>query len=118
MSCQTRLKNIQTGIVLSVIILVNEGVGTPSRKLASLNPDLILKFEDWQESRKDSLNLARTGREEFKFRIQGVQLTDRGFYSCEVGVWTRQEGNDWIEIAKKDSNKVLLAFEHSSKGIT
>ncbi|XP_017542137.1 prostaglandin F2 receptor negative regulator isoform X1 [Pygocentrus nattereri] len=114
MACQARLKNLQAGISLSVLILVQESIGAPNRKLASLNPDLILKLEDWLESsRKDSLSLLKSGREEFRFRIQGVQLTDKGFYSCEVGVWTRQDRNEWAEVAKADSNKVLLTFDHT-----
>ncbi|KAI4886138.1 hypothetical protein NFI96_015287 [Prochilodus magdalenae] len=114
MACQARLKNLQAGLSLSIVILFQESIGVPSRKLASLSPDLVLKLEDWQESsQKDSLSLVKTGREEFRFRIQGVQLTDKGFYSCEVGVWTRQDGNEWAEVAKGDSNKVLLTFDYT-----
>ncbi|XP_072513152.1 prostaglandin F2 receptor negative regulator isoform X2 [Salminus brasiliensis] len=114
MTCQARSKIFQASIALSVLIFFQEGIEAPSRKLASLSPDLIIKLEDWQESsQQDSLSLLKTGRDEFRFRIQGVQLADRGFYSCEVGVWTRQDGNDWSEVVKRDSNKVQLAFEHT-----
>ncbi|XP_066505935.1 prostaglandin F2 receptor negative regulator isoform X2 [Hoplias malabaricus] len=119
MTCQTRLKNIQADVALSVLILFQEGVGGPSHKLAYLSPELIFKLEDGQESsHKDSLSLVRTGKEEFRFRMQNVQLTDRGFYFCEVGVWTRQDGNEWTELVKGDSNKVSLAFEHTRPSFT
>ncbi|KAG9262145.1 prostaglandin F2 receptor negative regulator-like [Astyanax mexicanus] len=111
MTCQVKSKVLQADAGLSVLISVQEGVGTPSRRLASLGPDLVFKLEE--SSQQDRLSLVKIGKEEFRFRIQGVQLTDRGFYSCEVGVWSRQDGNDWSEGMKRDSNKVQLSFEYT-----
>uniref|UniRef100_A0A4W4FJU6 Ig-like domain-containing protein n=1 Tax=Electrophorus electricus TaxID=8005 RepID=A0A4W4FJU6_ELEEL len=113
MSCQARPKNLKEGVALSVLISMQEGVGSPSHKLASISPDLVFKVEDQHEhSKQDSLSLVKTGREEFLFRIRGVQATDRGFYSCEVVAWIMQNGSNWVEVVKGDSNKIQLTFEH------
>ncbi|TSK17772.1 Prostaglandin F2 receptor negative regulator [Bagarius yarrelli] len=113
MNCLAKLKNLWDGMTLSVLILVQYGVGAPSRKLASLSPDLVLKVEDWYESsRQHSLNLIKTGNMEFLFRIHSVQMMDRGFYYCEVAAWTKPDGNNWMEITKGESNKIQMNFEH------
>ncbi|KAF4075014.1 hypothetical protein AMELA_G00229780 [Ameiurus melas] len=115
MNCLAKLKNFSEGVALSVIILVQYGVGAPTHKLASLSPDLVLKLEDWLESsRQDGLSLVKTGNTEFLFRIQSVQMMDRGFYSCEVAAWTKPDGNNWVEIMKGESNKIQINFEHTS----
>ncbi|KAF7689702.1 prostaglandin F2 receptor negative regulator [Silurus meridionalis] len=114
MNCLAKLKSLWEGLALSVQILFQDGVGGPSRTLASLSPDMVLKLEDWPESsRQDSLSLVKTGNTEFLFRIQDVQMMDRGFYSCEVAAWTKPDRNNWVEMAKGQSNKVQLNFEHS-----
>ncbi|XP_060716195.1 prostaglandin F2 receptor negative regulator isoform X1 [Tachysurus vachellii] len=114
MNCLAKLKNLWDGVSLSVHILVQYGVGAPSRKLASLSPDLVLKLEDWYESsRQDSLSLVKTGNMEFIFRIQGVQMMDRGFYYCEVAAWTKPDGKNWVEMTKGESNKIQINFEHT-----
>ncbi|KAB5523295.1 hypothetical protein PHYPO_G00150950 [Pangasianodon hypophthalmus] len=114
MTCMAKLKNLWEGVALSVLILVQYGVGAPSHKLASLSPDLVLKLEDWHESsRQDSLSLVKTGNTEFLFRIQNVQMMDRGFYSCEVAAWTKPDGHNWVEITKGESNKIQINFEHT-----
>ncbi|XP_051558752.1 prostaglandin F2 receptor negative regulator-like isoform X2 [Myxocyprinus asiaticus] len=113
MSCQANTQNLPQGFGFSILILSEEAVGSPSRKLASLGPDMVLRLEDWGEpGRRDSLMLVKSGKKEFQFRIQGVQVTDRGFYSCEMRAWTKQPGEDWVEMAKGVSNKVQIAFEH------
>lgn len=118
MNCLAKLKNLWHGVPLSVHILVQYGVGAPSRKLASLSPDLVLKLEDWYElSRQDSLSLVKTGNMEFIFRIQGVQMMDRGFYYCEVAAWTKPDGKNWVEMTKGESNKIQINFEYTSKGL-
>ncbi|XP_076839002.1 prostaglandin F2 receptor negative regulator [Brachyhypopomus gauderio] len=112
-SCQAKPKNLQEGGALSVLVSMQEAIGSPSLKLASLGPELVFKVEDQRDpSRPDRLSLVKTGREEFLFRVRGVQVTDRGFYSCEVRAWTRQNESTWVEVIKGDSNKIQLAFEH------
>lgn len=116
MICLAKLKNLWEGVALSVLILVQYGVGAPSRKLVSLSPDLVLNLENWDKSsRQDSLSLVKTGNGEFLFQIQNVQMMDRGFYSCEVGTWTKPDGNNWVEMTKGESNKVQINFELTSK---
>ncbi|XP_051560528.1 prostaglandin F2 receptor negative regulator-like isoform X2 [Myxocyprinus asiaticus] len=113
MSCQANAQNLPQGVGFSILILFEKAVGSPSHKLASLGPDMVLRLEDLGEpGRRNSLMLVKTGKKEFQFRIQGVQVTDRGFYSCEMRVWTKQLGEDWVEMAKGVSNKVQIAFEH------
>ncbi|XP_053333282.1 prostaglandin F2 receptor negative regulator isoform X2 [Clarias gariepinus] len=112
MICLAKLKNLWEGVALSVLILVQYGVGAPSRKLVSLSPDLVLNLENWDKSsRQDSLSLVKTGNGEFLFQIRNVQMMDRGFYSCEVGTWTKPDGNNWVEMTKGESNKVQINFE-------
>lgn len=118
MSCLAKLKNLWEGVALSVLILVQYGVGAPSRKLASLSPDLVLTLEDWLDPRRqNSLSLVKTGSTEFLFRILNVQMMDRGFYSCEIAAWTKPDKNYWEEMMKGESNKVQINFEHTSKGL-
>ncbi|RXN38815.1 prostaglandin F2 receptor negative regulator-like protein [Labeo rohita] len=113
MSCQANIQNLPPGTAFSILILSEEGVGSPSRKLASLGPEMVLQLEDSSEpGRRDGLMLVKTGKREFQFRIQSVQVTDRGFYSCEMKAWTKQPGEDWVEMAKGVSNKVQIAFTH------
>lgn len=118
MNCLAKIKNLWEGVALSVSILVQYGIGAPSRKLASLNPDLVFKLEDWDEySQQDRLSLVKTGDAEFLFRIQSVQMMDRGFYSCEVAAWTKPDGNNWAEMTKGESNKVQINFKNTSKAL-
>ncbi|XP_048053894.1 prostaglandin F2 receptor negative regulator [Megalobrama amblycephala] len=113
MSCQANVQNLPPGTAFSILILSEEAVGSPSRKLASLGPEMVLQLEDWGEpGRRDDLMLVKTGKREFQFRIQAVQVTDRGFYSCEMKAWTKPAGEDWVEMAKGVSNKVQIAFAH------
>ncbi|XP_016416830.1 prostaglandin F2 receptor negative regulator-like, partial [Sinocyclocheilus rhinocerous] len=113
MSCQANIQNLLPGTAFSILILSEEAIGSPSRKLASLGPEMVLQLEDWGEpGRQDSLMLVKTGKRDFQFRIQAVQVTDRGFYSCEMKAWTKQPGEDWVEMAKGVSNKVQIAFTH------
>ncbi|KAL0204352.1 hypothetical protein M9458_002370, partial [Cirrhinus mrigala] len=99
MSCQANIQNLPPGTAFSILILSEEAIGSPSRELASLGPEMVLQLEDSGEpGRRDGLML-------FQFRIQAVQVTDRGFYSCEMKAWTKQPGEDWVEMAKGVSNK-------------
>lgn len=116
MSCQANVQNLPPGTAFSILILSEEAIGSPSRKLASLGPEMVLQLEDWGEpGRRDGLMLVKTGKREFQFRIQAVQVTDRGFYSCEMKAWTKPAGEDWVEMAKGVSNKVQIAFAHKGR---
>lgn len=113
MNCLAKVKNLWEGVALSVLVSVQYGVGAPSHKIASLGPDLV---STWHESSQpDRLCLVKTGTAEFLFRMQNVQMMDRGFYSCEVAAWTKPDGNNWVEMTKGESNKVQINFENTSK---
>ncbi len=107
MSCQAHVQNLPPGTAFSILVLSEEAVGSPSRKLASLGPEMVLQLEEDRD-----LMLVKTGKKEFQFRIPAVQETDRGFYWCEMKAWTRQPGEDWVEMAKGVSNKVQIHFIH------
>ncbi len=107
MSCQAHVQNLPPGTAFSILVLSEEAVGSPSRKLASLGPEMVLQLEEDRD-----LMLVKTGKREFQFRIPAVQETDRGFYWCEMKAWTRQSGEDWVEMAKGVSNKVQIHFIH------
>uniref|UniRef100_A0A672RPF6 Prostaglandin F2 receptor negative regulator-like n=1 Tax=Sinocyclocheilus grahami TaxID=75366 RepID=A0A672RPF6_SINGR len=108
MSCQAHVQNLPPGTAFSILVLSEEAVvGSPSRKLASLGPEMVLQLEEDRD-----LMLVKTGKRDFQFRIQAVQVTDRGFYWCEMKAWTKQPGEDWVEMAKGVSNKVQIDFIH------
>ncbi|KAF4119117.1 hypothetical protein G5714_001168 [Onychostoma macrolepis] len=107
MSCQAHIQNLPPGTAFSILVLSEEAVGSPSCKLASLGPEMVLQLEEDRD-----LMLVKTGKREFQFRIPAVQVTDRGFYWCEMKAWTKQPGEDWVEMAKGVSNKVQIDFIH------
>ncbi|XP_030634865.1 prostaglandin F2 receptor negative regulator [Chanos chanos] len=113
MSCRVAGDSLQ-GASFSVIIQFQESVLGPVRKVISLSSDSVLKLEDASEpDRLDSVSLVKSGAREFRFRIQGVQVSDRGYYWCQIGAWTQQPGEDRVEVVSGDSNKVQIDFEHT-----
>ena len=116
MSCQVMAENLRNP-AYSVLIHTQAQVGAPPRRIASLSPESVVRLEDWSEpGRQDSVVLLRTGPNEFSFRLQGVQVSDRGFYSCEVSAWTKQPGEtDWTKAVRGESNKVQISFDHTGK---
>lgn len=116
MSCQVMAENLRSP-AYSVLIHTQAAVDAPPRRIASLSPESVVRLEDWSEpGRQDSVALLRTGPHEFSFRLQGVQVSDRGFYSCEVSAWTKQPGEtDWTKAVRGESNKVQISFEHTGR---
>ena len=61
--------------------------------------------------------LTKSGRLEFRFRLAGVQLADRGFYWCDVHAWTKPAdggaGGTWTEATSAESNKVRIDFQEN-----
>ncbi|XP_041937089.1 prostaglandin F2 receptor negative regulator isoform X2 [Alosa sapidissima] len=114
MSCQVMAENLRSP-AYSVLIHAQVTPSAPQRRIASLSPESVVRLEDWSEpGRQDSVVLLRTGPHEFSFRLQGVQVSDRGFYSCEVGAWTKQPGEtDWTKAVRGVSNKVQISFDHT-----
>ncbi|XP_026060475.1 prostaglandin F2 receptor negative regulator-like [Carassius auratus] len=107
MSCQTHVQNIPPGAAFSILVLSEEAIGSSSRKLASLSLEMVLQLEEDRD-----LMLVKSGKREFQFRMPAVRETDRGFYWCEMKAWTKQSGEDWVEMAKGVSNKVQIDFIH------
>ncbi|XP_043102655.1 prostaglandin F2 receptor negative regulator [Puntigrus tetrazona] len=107
MSCHAvQVQHLPPGAAVSILVWSEKSVGSPGRKLASLDPEMVLQQDD------RDVALVKSGKNEFRFRIQAVQVTDRGFYWCEMKAWTRQPGEDWVETAKGESNKVQIDFIH------
>ncbi|KAG7463640.1 hypothetical protein MATL_G00178840 [Megalops atlanticus] len=112
MSCQVIEQNLQSP-EYSVLIRVEETVGGPTRKIMSLSKDSILQLEDWKElDRLDSVVLEKTGPLEFRFRLYRAQVSDRGFYFCDISAWTRGpgSGNNWTKAISAESNKIEIDF--------
>ncbi|XP_073701120.1 prostaglandin F2 receptor negative regulator [Garra rufa] len=113
MSCRVTGQNLKNP-GYSVLIRFEETLGGKSRKVLSLSQDSVLQLEEWSEpSRIDSVVLEKTGQLEYRFRLYGAQVTDRGFYYCDVTAWTRDQSQDWIKAVSAESNKIEIAFVHT-----
>ncbi|XP_030643039.1 prostaglandin F2 receptor negative regulator [Chanos chanos] len=111
MSCHVTAQNLQNP-GYSVLIRFAETQGGHARKVLSLSPDSVLQLEEWTEpSRIDSVVLEKTGQLEYRFRLYGVQVSDRGLYYCDVTAWTRHQNDDWARVVSAESNKINIAFE-------
>lgn len=113
MSCKVTGQNMQNPSY-SVLIRFEETAGGKSRKVLSLSADSTLQLE--QGSRADGVALDKTGPLEYRFRLYGAQVSDRGFYYCDVTAWTRDQSNTWNNRVSAESNKIQLAF--ADTGIT
>ncbi|XP_051565758.1 prostaglandin F2 receptor negative regulator-like [Myxocyprinus asiaticus] len=110
MSCQVTGQSLQSP-GYSVLIRFEKILGGKSRKVLSLSPDSVLQLEEWSEpSRIDSVVLEKTGQLEYRFRLYGAMVSDRGFYYCDVTAWTRDKSQDWIKAVSAESNKIEIAF--------
>lgn len=113
MSCRVTGQNLKNP-GYSVLIRFEEILGGKSRKVLSLSQDSVLQLEEWSEpSRIDSVVLEKTGQLEYRFRLYGAQVTDRGFYYCDVTAWTRDQSQDWNKAVSAESNKIEIAFVHT-----
>ncbi|KAK7168542.1 hypothetical protein R3I93_004761 [Phoxinus phoxinus] len=113
MTCQVTGQNLRNP-GYTVLIRFEETSGGKSRKVLSLSQDSVLQSEEWSEpSRVDSVVLEKTGQLEYRFRLYGVQVTDRGFYYCDVTAWTRDQKQDWVKDVSAESNKIEIAFVHT-----
>ncbi|XP_056124410.1 prostaglandin F2 receptor negative regulator [Rhinichthys klamathensis goyatoka] len=113
MTCQVTGQNLRNP-GYTVLIRFEETSGGKSRKVLSLSQDSVLQSEEWSEpSRVDSVVLEKTGQLEYRFRLYGVQVTDRGFYYCDVTAWTRDQNREWVKAVSAESNKIEIAFVHT-----
>lgn len=116
MSCQMSSQNIQNP-GYSLLIRYEEMAGGKSRKVLSLSADSVLQLEEGVvPSRADGVALEKTGPLEYRFRLNSAQVSDRGFYFCDVTAWTRDQSNTWKSGVSAKSNKIQLNF--TDTGIT
>lgn len=117
--------NVRTIMTLSPDNVLQHGGATdPNRRFASLqicalmhvnkrSVPLILKYTSLCPLR-DSLVLTKSGPSEFRFRLAGVQLSDRGYYWCDITAWTKQQpGQIWTRATSAESNKVKIDFQEN-----
>uniref|UniRef100_A0A4W4H1R2 Ig-like domain-containing protein n=1 Tax=Electrophorus electricus TaxID=8005 RepID=A0A4W4H1R2_ELEEL len=110
MSCRVTGQNIQNP-GYSVLIRFVERQGSNPRKVVSLSADSVLQLEEGMAaSRTDSVALEKTGQLEYRFRLYGAQVSDRGFYYCDVTAWTRDQSEDWSRAVSAESNKIEITF--------
>lgn len=112
MSCTVVTENIADWIGYAVYIQSQESMEGAVKTIMSLSPDNVVQHTD--ASRRDSLVLSKTGAAEFQFRLAGVQLSDRGFYWCNVTAFTKQQPDQsWTTAATSESNKINIDFQEN-----
>lgn len=63
---------------------------------------------------RDNLVLTKSRSTEFRFRLTGVQLSDRGYYWCDITAWTKQQpGQAWTKVTSAESNKIRIDFQEN-----
>ncbi|KAM9820859.1 prostaglandin F2 receptor negative regulator [Neosynchiropus ocellatus] len=114
MSCLVTTENLgEAGY--SVLIQSQESPGSPVRTIMTLSPDNVLQHGGATDpNRRDSLVLTKSGAAEFRFRLSGVQLSDRSYYWCDITAWTKQQpGQIWTKATSAESNKVRIDFQEN-----
>uniref|UniRef100_A0A3Q3K612 Ig-like domain-containing protein n=1 Tax=Monopterus albus TaxID=43700 RepID=A0A3Q3K612_MONAL len=114
MSCTVATENLgEAGY--SVLIQTQESLESNVKTIMTLSPDNVLQHGGATDpNRRDSLVLIKSGPAEFRFRLVGVQLTDRGFYWCDITAWTKQQpGQAWTKATSAESNKVRIDFQEN-----
>ncbi|XP_054479621.1 prostaglandin F2 receptor negative regulator-like [Anoplopoma fimbria] len=114
MSCAVVTENLgEAGY--SVLIQSQDSLAGTVRTIMTLSPDSVLQHGGATDpNRRDSLVLTKSGPAEFRFRLAGVQLSDRGFYWCDITAWTKQQaGQAWTKATSAESNKVKIDFEEN-----
>ncbi|XP_061628295.1 prostaglandin F2 receptor negative regulator-like isoform X2 [Phyllopteryx taeniolatus] len=114
MSCTAVTQNLgQAGF--SVLIQSQDSLESNVRTIMTLSPDSIMQHGGATDpNRRDSLVLTKSGPAAFRFRLGGVQLSDRGFYWCDITAWTKQQpGQTWTRAMSAESNKVKIDFQEN-----
>ncbi|XP_044200678.1 prostaglandin F2 receptor negative regulator isoform X2 [Thunnus albacares] len=114
MSCAVTTENLG-GAGYSVLIQSQESLESNVRTIMTLSPDNVVQHGGATDpNRRDSLVLTKSGPAEFRFRLSGVQLSDRGFYWCDITAWTKQQpGQTWTKATSSESNKVRIDFQEN-----
>ncbi|XP_077574047.1 prostaglandin F2 receptor negative regulator [Stigmatopora nigra] len=99
----------------SVLIQSQDSLQSNVRTIMTLSPDSVVQHGGATDpNRRDSLVLTKSGPVEFRFRLGGVQLSDRGFYWCDITAWTKQQpGQTWTRATSAESNKVKIDFQEN-----
>ncbi|KAI9525755.1 hypothetical protein NQZ68_002303 [Dissostichus eleginoides] len=114
MSCAVATENLgEAGY--SVLVQSQDSLEGTVRTIMTLSPDNVLQHGGATDpNRRDSLVLTKSGPAEFRFRLAGVQLSDRGFYWCDITAWTKQQpGHTWTRATSAESNKIKVDFQEN-----
>nr|XP_040038596.1 prostaglandin F2 receptor negative regulator-like [Gasterosteus aculeatus aculeatus] len=114
MSCAVATVNLgEAGY--SVLVQSQDSLEGSVRTIMTLSPDNVLQHGGATDpTRRDGLVLTKFGPAEFRFRLAGVQLSDRGFYWCDITAWTKQQaGQTWTRATSNESNKVKIDFQEN-----
>lgn len=114
MSCTVATVNLgEAGY--SVLIQSQESLESNVKTIMTLSPDSVLQHGGATDpNRRDSLVLTKFGPAEFRFRLAGVQLSDRGYYWCDITAWTKQQpGQAWTKATSAESNKIRIDFQEN-----
>ncbi|XP_074520444.1 prostaglandin F2 receptor negative regulator [Halichoeres trimaculatus] len=114
MSCTVATENLgEAGY--SVLIQSQDSLQGNVRTIMTLSPDSVMQHGGATDpNRRDSLVLTKSGPGEFRFRLAGVQLSDRGYYWCDITAWTKQQpGQTWTKATSAESNKIRIDFQEN-----
>ncbi|XP_013880112.1 prostaglandin F2 receptor negative regulator [Austrofundulus limnaeus] len=112
MSCTVTPVNLGGWLSYKVDINSQDSLQGSMKTVISLNSDNVVQQTD--PSRRDSMVLTKTGPAEFRFRLAGVQLSDRGFYWCSITTGTKQQPEEeWTTVASSESNKIEINFQEN-----
>ncbi|XP_056286764.1 prostaglandin F2 receptor negative regulator isoform X2 [Pseudoliparis swirei] len=114
MSCTVVTENLgEAGY--SVLVQSQDSLEGNVRTIMTLSPDNVVQHGGATDpNRRDGLVLTKSGPAEFRFRLAGVQLSDRGFYWCDITAWTKQQaGQAWTRATSAESNKVKIDFQEN-----
>uniref|UniRef100_A0A3P9J944 Ig-like domain-containing protein n=1 Tax=Oryzias latipes TaxID=8090 RepID=A0A3P9J944_ORYLA len=114
MSCKAFPENLDDP-GFSVEIQWQDGLGGDNKTIMTLNPDNVMQHGPGTEpNRRDALVLTKSGAAEFRFRLAGVQLSDKGYYWCKVTAFKKQKpGQTWTKVVSSESNKVRIDFQEN-----
>ncbi|KAM6958544.1 prostaglandin F2 receptor negative regulator [Tautogolabrus adspersus] len=114
MSCTVSTENLGE-VGYSVLIQSQDSLQSTVRTIMSQSPDSVVQHGGATDpARRDSLVLVKSGPAEFRFRLTGVQLSDRAFYWCVITAWTKQQpGHTWTKATSTESNKVRIDFQEN-----
>lgn len=141
MSCIVSTENLGD-VGYSVLIQSQESLESNVRTIMTLSPDSVLQHGGATDPNRrcttiptctlpkphvpvvvnrsslctlrDNLVLTKSGPGEFRFRLSGVQLSDRGYYWCDITAWTKQQpGQAWTKATSAESNKIKIDFQEN-----